>query len=466
MSLAALLGDRVQSGAAIRACYRTDGGGLIHGVPDHVVLPRSAEDVSKLLRWAQETKTPVVCRGGGLTTEGESVAKRGVLLDLKGLNRLLEVGNGTALVEAGITWHQLAESLRPHGLDYLSGPLNMTSTIGGTLGVGGIDVTSPFFGCSADHATELEVVTPTGEIVRCREGDELFEHALLGYGQYGVITKARMKVRPYRRMSTRFYFYSDIGEAIDDMIRVAQRGEADALAILTLLDRTIALVVGFEDEEKLRAFPGVRGSGELSFALSTALYYAFRPWRLHEARFMLRRKEKLFPALTHPLYSKNGLLEDRAIVFSRLIWKYWGDRQVVIPDLAVTLANLERAARGGIAICRRFFPYFTLYVVLVRKFGDKPRYVMSSIPPSKDDHVGGIEYSPLLEGADYSHAHFQDFKNAIYDLGLEIGGSYYRFGGAMKPYIRRMFGDAVVDRRLATKRKLDPSFILNPDVVF
>lgn len=466
MSLPALLGDRVQSRPALRACYRTDGGGLVYGVPDQVVVPRGAEDVATLLRWAQETKTPVVCRGGGLTTEGESVAKRGVLLDLKGLNRVLEIGGGTALVEAGITWHQLAEGLRPHGLDYLSGPLNMTSSIGGTLGVGGIDVTSPFLGCSADHAVELEVVTPTGEIVRCREGDELFERVLLGYGQFGVITKARMKVRPYRLMTTRFYFYSDIGEAIDDMIRIAERDQADALAILTLLDRTIALVVGFESDEKERAFAGCRGSGELSFALGAALYYALRPWKLHEARFMLRRKQQLFPALTHPLYARGRKLEDRAIVFSRLIWKYWGDRQVVIPDLSVAKGNLERAARGGIKICRKFFPYFTLYVVLVRKFGDKPRYEMSSIPPSNDDHVGGIEFSPLLEGMDFSRAHFQDFKNAIYDLGLEIGGSYYRFGGVMKRYIRRMFGDAMVDRHLAVKKRMDPSFILNPDVIF
>ena len=52
------------------------------------------------------------------------------------------------------------------------------------------------------------------------------------------------------------------------------------------------------------------------------------------------------------------------------------------------------------------------------------------------------------------------------NVGLELGGSYYRFGGAMKPYIRRMFGDAMVDRHRAMKLQLDPAFILNPDVVF
>jgi len=40
----------------------------------------------------------------------------------------------TVHCEAGIYWHQLAETLRRDGLDYLSAPLNLTSSVGGTLG--------------------------------------------------------------------------------------------------------------------------------------------------------------------------------------------------------------------------------------------------------------------------------------------------------------------------------------------
>jgi FAD/FMN-containing dehydrogenase len=36
----------------------------------------------------------------------------------------------------------------------------------------------------------------------------------------------------------------------------------------------------------------------------------------------------------------------------------------------------------------------------------------------------------------------------------------------MKPYVRRIFGDEMVDRHRAMKQALDPSFILNRDVVF
>jgi FAD/FMN-containing dehydrogenase len=453
----------IRTDRATRACYRTDGGQVVYGVPDSVVHARCAPDVADVLRMAQRERIPVTCRGGGLTTEGESVAARGILVDLKGMNRLLDCDGRTAWVEAGMTWHQVAEALRPRGLDYTSAPLNMLSTVGGTLGVGGIDVNSPRHGCAADQALELEVVTPTGDVVRVKEGDDYLERVLLGYGQFGVITKARIKVRPYRPMAVRHFLYTDVGIALSDMMQLVERDAVDACAILTLRDDVIALILGFEEDPK--DFP-LRYTPEPLLYARLAARFAIRPWRLGDAGFLLRRKRDLLPALHDPLFVRAGVVHDRTVVFSRLIWRYWGGRQVVIPDLAITKANFEAAARRGIAVCRQYFPYFTLYAVMIRKFGDRPRYEMSAIPPTGDDHVCGIEFSPLLEGAEYSRDHFQRFKNAIYDVGLDLGGSCYRFGGVMKPYLRRIFGDDLVNRHRAMKRQLDPAFVLNPDVLF
>jgi FAD/FMN-containing dehydrogenase len=457
---------QLRNDRASRVCYRTDGGQVVYGVPDAVVHARCAGDVADVLRMAQRERMPVTCRGGGLTTEGESVANRGILLDLKGMNRLLECDGATAWVEAGMTWHQVAEALRPRGLDYTSAPLNMLSTVGGTLGVGGIDVNSPRHGCAADQAIELEVVTPTGEIVRVAEGDDYMERVLLGYGQFGVITKARIKVRPYRRMAVRHFLYTDVGAALADMMRIVDDDVVDACAVLTLRDDVVALIVGFEGT--LKDFPELRlrNSAEPLVYARIAARYAMRPWRLADVGFLRRRKNDLLPALLDPLFLHEGVVCDRTVVFSRLIWRYWGGPQIVIPDLAITRANFEAAARRGIDVCQRYFRYFSLYAVMIRKFGDRPRYEMSAIPATADTHVCGIEFSPLLEGARYSRDHFQQFKNAIYDVGLELGGSFYRFGGVMKPYLRRMFGDEMVERHRAMKQAVDPAFILNRDVVF
>ena len=91
---------------------------------------------------------------------------------------------------------------------------------------------------------------------------------------------------------------------------------------------------------------------------------------------------------------------------------------------------------------------------------------MSCIPWDAEDIAYGCEFEPMLEQNTYSNDYLQSFKNEIYDIGVDMGTSYYRFGGMMKGYIRRVFGDALVDKHLAMKRKEDPAMILNADVIF
>ncbi|MBM3347635.1 MAG: FAD-binding oxidoreductase [Betaproteobacteria bacterium] len=194
-------GMEVIESAGTLGAYSTDAGGTAYGMPHGVVIARSARQVSQLVQCAQAHQVPVTARGGGLTTEGESVAYGGVPLNLTGMSRVLHIDLAamTVRTEAGIFWHSLAEELRRENLDYLSAPLNLTSSVGGTLGVGGIDVNSARLGCSADQAVSLQVVTPTGDIVECSDVQnvDLFQRVILGYGQFGVITEATPRVRPY-----------------------------------------------------------------------------------------------------------------------------------------------------------------------------------------------------------------------------------------------------------------------------
>ena len=223
------LGNRgitVHEGRSDSSVFISDAGGLAHGLPHGVVRPFSSEDVSEVLKAAQTYAVPVTARGGGLTTEGESIAFGGLLLDMSSLNRVLEVDPAgmTVRTEAGIYWHQLAETLRRDGLDYLSAPLNLTSSVGGTLGVGGIDINSPRLGCSADQCLALKVVTPTGDIVECseKENSGLMDRVLLGYGQFGVITEATLKIRPFTPIIMKYFYYSSLRTAMEDLQFIAK----------------------------------------------------------------------------------------------------------------------------------------------------------------------------------------------------------------------------------------------------
>ena len=468
-------GVRVHEGRQDTSVFVSDAGGLALGMPHGVVRSSSAEDISTVLKAAQLYGVPVTTRGGGLTTEGESVAFGGLLLDMSSMNRVLNVDPAgmTVRTEAGIYWHQLAESLRRDGLDYLSAPLNLTASVGGTLGVGGIDINSPRLGCSADQCVGLKVVTPTGEIVECseRENPDLMERTLLGYGQFGVIAEATQKIRRFTPITMQYYYYSSLRTAMEDLKFIAHEDAADYSGILTIMDKAINLLVAFDSEAREKEFRlrwrrHLRGHGEANFGFRMAGHYLPRPWKYSEAAYLLGRRLTLFPEFSRPEYMHDNKIVDRTVVFSRAVWKFWGGSKMVIPDLAASQEKFIEAVERGNEVCRRYFKHYTLYCVGIKLSGRRERYEMSCIPPDARDIAFGCEFEPMLRDTHYSRDYLQSFKNDIYDIGVDMGLSYYRFGGMMKGYIRKVFGDELVDKHLAMKKEADPAMILNRDVIF
>ena len=328
--------------------------------------------------------------------------------------------------------------------------------------------------CFPDGSWPLQVVTPTGDIVECSdlENPELFRRVILGYGQFGVITEATLKIRRYTPLRMQYFYYSSLRTAIEDLQALDRDDASDYSGILTMMDKAINLLVAFDSNEREAAFNAqwrlrLRGSGELAFTAQMCFFYLLRPWRFRELLFLKRRKTELFPEFRRPEHLRDRKMEDRSVVFSRAVWKFWGGRQMVIPDLATSSEKFIEAVERGNAVCRRFFQRYTLYCVGIRLREDhRAHYEMSCIPPDARGWAYGCEFEPLIGDAVYSRDTLQSFKNAIYDIGVELGASYYRFGGMMKGYIRRAFGNALVDRHLAMKRAADPAMILNRDVVF
>ncbi|MDH4232491.1 MAG: hypothetical protein OEW04_10765, partial [Nitrospirota bacterium] len=219
-------------------------------------------------------------------------------------------------------------------------------------------------------------------------------------------------------------------------------------------------------EFNLRWRKHLNGHGETNFGLRMAGYYLFRPWKFREAGYLLGRRMKLFPEFSRPEYMQNGKILDRTVVFSRAVWKFWGGSKMVIPDLAASQEKFIEAVERGNEVCRKYFRHYTLYCVGIKLSGRRERYEMSCIPPDAEEMAFGCEFEPMLRDTKYSRDYLQSFKNEIYDIGVDMGLSYYRFGGMMKGYIRKVFGDELVDKHLAMKQKADPAMILNRDVIF
>ena len=107
-------------------------------------------------------------------------------------------------------------------------------------------------------------------------------------------------------------------------------------------------------------------------------------------------------------------MDDRTVVFSRAVWKHWGSRQMVIPDLATSSEKFIEAVLRGNAVCRRYFRHYTLYCVGIRlREEHRAHYEMSCIPPDAKEIAYGCEFEPMIGEDQYSRDTLQSFKNEI-----------------------------------------------------
>ena len=189
-----------------RKCYsydaRTDG-----VVPDMVVFPSSAQEVSQILILANDHLFPVIPRGQGTGLTGGSIPLNGgVVLVFTKMNRIVEIDtkNLIAVVEPGVITYMFQEEVAKHGLCYPPDPASYKySSIGGNVAECAGGPNSLKYGVTRDYVIGLEVVVPTGEIlnvgVRTMKGVVGYDLTRLfvgSEGTLGVITRINLKLIP------------------------------------------------------------------------------------------------------------------------------------------------------------------------------------------------------------------------------------------------------------------------------
>lgn len=147
--------------------------GAAQTVPDLVILPRSTAEVAAALRWASETRTPVVPRGGGsgvcggalVDTDGRAV------LDLGRMDAVLDVDDvsQTVRVQAGIGGGRLEALLNERGLTLGHSPQSVEiSTVGGWIAAASAGQFTPAYGAIEDRLLGYSAVTGDGLIFEMR----------------------------------------------------------------------------------------------------------------------------------------------------------------------------------------------------------------------------------------------------------------------------------------------------------
>jgi len=207
-------------------------------LPDAVARPVNATDVRDAIRFCTEHGDQVRARSGGHSYAGYSTASRGVVLDLRRLDRItVDQGSGTATVEAGAQLIDVYDALAARGLTVPGGSCPSVGIAGVTLG-GGFGLAARHFGLTIDSLVAVEIVTADGQL---RSVDAASDPDLLwaikggGGGNFGVVTAFTFALHPMPSSSTYFevtWPWPAASEAIDAWQTWAPRATDAVTSIL------------------------------------------------------------------------------------------------------------------------------------------------------------------------------------------------------------------------------------------
>ncbi len=211
--LASIVGrENATAAKHIRYAYSYDLTFVKPRMPDYVVMAKTVEEIQKIMELANRERIPVVPYTAGTNIGGLTIPERGgILLDLKRMNRIIEIDPESlvAVIEPGVSHAQLAAELSKHKLRFgwpVGPPSASVSSCAICHGIGGLNAR---YGLQSQEITSMEVVLPTGEVVRvgsCAINPEAW-HSVLpmpqldglfkGWlGTTGVVTKLGINVHP------------------------------------------------------------------------------------------------------------------------------------------------------------------------------------------------------------------------------------------------------------------------------
>lgn len=215
--------------------YECDAYTLEKNLPTAVVLPRTTQEVSEVVKLCAQHKVPIIPRGAGTSLSGSILAVGGgVVIALSRMSKVLSVDfrNRRALVEAGCVNAWITNAVKAKGLLYAPDPSSQPAcTIGGNVAMNSGGPHTLKFGVTTNHVLGFEMVLPDGEIVwlgTTPDGGEDVEGydlrgAVIGCeGMFGVVTRVLVNLirapQAYKTMLGIFESVDDASQTVSDII--------------------------------------------------------------------------------------------------------------------------------------------------------------------------------------------------------------------------------------------------------
>ncbi len=423
--------------------------------PECVVRPDSADEICAIMKLANRERIPVTPRGAGSGLSGGAVPVfGGIVIAFDRMNRVLEIdrANMMVVVEPGVVTNEINDRVRDLGLFYAGYPMSLeTCSIGGNVAENAGGGKAIKYGVTARYVTGLEVVTPTGDLMRL--GGKLMKdvtgydliHLMIGSeGTLGVFTKITLKLMPLPKASVDLLcLFRTADEAIRAVPLMMTRGGIIPTAI-EFMDRTSAAASCRYLNESL---PYADAGAMLLVTVDGA--DASQVEREYDAI----GEQALEAGAIEVYVADNRTTSERIWKVRRNVAEAF---KVVSPhqsleDVVVPVANIPKMVEGIEALSRKY---------------DCP------IPCYGHAGDGNLHATPVMNPAwslERWHETLPKLLTDLYRLTASLGGTIsgeHGIGHKRKGYMPLVCPEGYLAMMRAIKKALDPNNILNPGKIF
>jgi glycolate oxidase subunit GlcD len=418
------------------------------GIPDVVVFAHTTEQISGIMKLANEAKVPVTVQGSGTATTGASLpVEGGILLDVHKMNKILEIDkdNFYATVEPGVICNNLNIALKKYNLMFPPNPgSELIATIGGMMSTNSSGHRAVKYGTAKDYVRALKVVLADGTVIetgfktpKSSFGYDLNHVFASSEGTLGVITEVTVKIQPvpeYNALALAiFHDLFAAGKAVTDII-----GSGIQLTACEIMDKYSLKVVEEaigKDVSKIEAMLIIESDGVKETVT-----------RDMERIGEICKKYGVQEFTWSDDPAKAGeIMEARGKLVPTLSRIKPGNRLVAISeDLGIPPTKIPEVIKRAQEISDK-------YNLLITTFG----------------HIGDGNVHTTFVTDMRSREEWDRLRPAadeLAELAIEMGGTVtaeHGTGLARNPYIEKQLGPAL-DVMRSIKKALDPNGILNP----
>ncbi len=451
----AQLGKICGKGAVLTAkedltAYSYDGTTTWAHMPDVVVLPTTTEQVSRILKLANENLIPVTPRGAGTNVSGGSIpVKGGIVLCTTRMNKILEIskGNLMAAVEPGVVLHDFNMALAKEGLFYPPDPQSFLGcTIGGTVAENAGGPYCVKYGVTKQYVLGLEVVLADGYVmklggvtVKNRTGYELAMLFTGSEGTLGVITRIMLRLLP-------------LPPASRTMMAVFDDMAAGGQAVSNILaNGVIPAKVEFVDNFVIRRIEEVTPMGLPVDASALLLLQTDGSPAAVEAE-----SRQVIDIL-----KSSGAREARMAKDADEAATFWKMRSA---GFAAVFSAAHTVMAEDVAVPRDRLAEF------IRRLGEiseKSGFFIQFLGHAGDGNLHPSIFTDIRNEEEFSRA--QETMEEIFEAALSLGGvlsGEHGIGLEKRRLLKRAMDPVAIDLMRGIKGIVDPNHILNPGKIW